>query len=87
MVQEYPFKKLPQQKKAHEFVKDVGNVLLEETWREHHLRCIKPCKEWDKLQTSGGEFAGFLDQLTVALLENVPFQQQAVARKAAHFAG
>ena len=26
-----------------------------------HLKCIKPCKEWDKLPTSTGEFAGFLN--------------------------
>ena len=28
--------------------------------RENHLDGIKPCKQWDKLPTSTGEFTGFL---------------------------
>ena len=36
-------------------------ILLMEEIPNNHLRCIKPCKEWDKLPTSTGEFTRFLN--------------------------
>ena len=36
-------------------------ILLMEEIPNNHLRCIKPCKEWDELPTSTGEFTRFLN--------------------------
>ena len=36
-------------------------ILLMEEIPSNHLGCIKPCKSWDRLPTSTGEFTGFLN--------------------------
>ena len=36
-------------------------ILLMAEIPNNHLRCIKPCRQWDKLPTSTGFHAGFLN--------------------------
>ena len=36
-------------------------ILLMKEIPNNHLGCIKPCKQWDKLPSSTGDFTGFLN--------------------------
>ena len=64
-----------------------GLLLMVQKSGDHHLRCIKPCKLWNKLPTSTGEFAEFLNHhqyhpiRSISKCQAKAMEKQMVARR------
>ena len=53
--------------RSHRFTENDHTVDGSEILR--HLGCTKPCKQWDQLPTSTGEFTGFLPSIVFLATE------------------
>ena len=71
----------------HLSISTQGLLLMVQNSGDHHLRCIKPCKLWNKLPTSTGEFAEFLNHhqyhpiRSISKCQAKAMEKQMVARR------